>query len=295
MSFSGETKSTLAQESVVKDCCMTALLAGMLCFSPITDDDTLHFKSESEEVCTIFSSLLSKICEIDLTFKKIGSAFKTEIKGEDFEKIRPMTRKADPDNNIAKHFTCRKCDNMFFRGAFLASGFVNPPDKPGRIELSTADADLACECATALTSHFRMPKLSVRRGYQIIYYRDAESIEYFLSYIGANKAAFAIINAQMLKEKNNEVNRKKNCDIANITKSVTASGIYVDAIQALMDSGDFEKLPLELKNTAKLRAENETMTLSELAALEEPPISKSQVSKRLQKIYNFYKELYPDD
>jgi DNA-binding protein WhiA len=295
MSFSGETKSTLAQESVIKDCCMTALLAGMLCFSPITDDDVLTFKTESEEVCLVFSSLLFKICGIEPISKKVGSAFKTEIKGEDFEKIRHLTRKADPDNNISKHFSCRKCDNMFFRGAFLASGFVNPPDKPGRIELSTADADLACECATALTSHFRMPKLSVRRGYQIIYYRDAESIEYFLSYIGANKAAFAIINAQMLKEKNNEVNRKKNCDIANITKSVTASGIYVDAIQALMDSGDFEKLPLELKNTAKLRAENETMTLTELAALEDPPISKSQVSKRLKKIYDFYKELYPED
>ncbi len=293
MSFSGETKSTLAQETVVKDCCMTALLAGMLCFSPISDENVLTFKTESAEVCAIFTSLIAKNVGITVTFKNVGSAYKTDIKGEDFEKIRHLTRKADP-NHIAKYFTCRKCDNMFFRGAFLASGFVNPPDKPGRIELSTADADLACECATALTGHFRMPKLSVRRGYQIIYYRDAESIEYFLSYIGANKAAFAIINAQMLKEKNNEVNRKKNCDIANITKSVTASGVYVDAIQALMESGDFEKLPLELKNTAKLRAENETMTLSELAALEDPPISKSQVSKRLQKIYNFYKELCPE-
>ena len=295
MSFSGETKSTLAQEIIAKDCCLTACLAGMLYFSPITDDDILTFKTESEEVSVLFSEMLLKLIGIEAETKKNGSAYKTELKGEDFEKIRHLTSKANDETTITKFFTCRKCDNMFFRGAFLSSGFVNPPDKPGRVELSTSDADLACESATALTRHFRMPKLSVRRGYQIIYYRDAESIEYFLSYIGANKAAFAIINAQMLKEKNNEVNRKKNCDIANITKSITASSHYVDAIQSLIESGDFEKLPLELKNTAMLRVENESLPLSELAEMENPPISKSQVSKRLQKIYNFYKELHPEE
>ena len=290
MSFSSDTKSALAQESVEKNCCLTACLAGMLHFSPITDENTLTFKTESKAVSDTFAHALSKVANIEVEAKRVGSAYKTELSGEDFERIRHLTSKANGET-ITRFFSCRKCDNMFFRGAFLASGFVNPPDKPGRIELSTVDADIACDCATALTGHFRLPKLSVRRGNQIIYYRDTESIEYFLSYIGANKAAFAIINAQMLKEKKSEVNRKKNCDIANITKSITASSIYVEAIQGLMESGDFDKLPPELKQTAKLRAENETLTLSELAALENPPISKSQVSKRLQKIHALYQSL----
>jgi DNA-binding protein WhiA len=295
MSFSGDTKSTLAQETIDKNCCLTACLAGMLHFSPVTDGNVLTFKTESKEVSSFFSSLLTTTAAITAETKRVGSAYKTELSGENFEKIRHLTAKAESGETITRFFHCRKCDNMFFRGAFLASGFVNPPDKPGRIELSTADADVACDSATALTRHFRLPKLSVRRGNQIIYYRDTESIEYFLSYIGANKAAFAIINAQMLKEKTNEVNRKKNCDIANITKSVTASGIYIDAIQKLMETGDFDKLPLELKQTAKLRVEYDTLTLSELSSLENPPISKSQVSKRLQKIYSLYKSLYPEE
>ena len=62
-----------------------------------------------------------------------------------------------------------------------------------------------------------------------------------------------------------------------------------------METGDFDKLPPELKKTAKLRVENDTLTLSELSALENPPISKSQVSKRLQKIYSLYKSLYPEE
>lgn len=262
----------------------------MLHFSPITDENVLTFKTDSKEVSEMFSHALMAVAGVQAEAKRVGTAYKTELSGESFEKIRHLTARVE-GGTINRFFSCRKCDNMFFRGAFLASGFVNPPDKPGRVELSTVDADVACDSATALTRHFRLPKLSVRRGNQIIYYRDTESIEYFLSYIGANKAAFAIINAQMLKEKTNEVNRKKNCDIANITKSITASGIYVDAILALMESGDFDKLSPELKQTAKLRLENDTLTLSELAALENPPISKSQVSKRLQKIYSLYKSL----
>ena len=295
MSFSGETKCTLAQETIDKNCCLTACLAGMLHFSPVTEENVLIFKTEFEEVSSFFSKLLLTTAGITPEIKKISTAYKTEISGEDFEKIRHLTVKADGEEPIMRFFHCKKCDNLFFRGAFLASGFVNPPDKPGRIELSTLDPDVACDSATALTRHFRLPKLSVRRGNQIIYYRDTESIEYFLSYIGANKASFAIFNAQMLKEKTNEVNRKKNCDIANITKSITASGIYVDAIQKLIESGDFDKLSPELKQTAKLRVENDTLTLSELSALENPPISKSQVSKRLQKIYSLYKSLYPEE
>ena len=96
--------------------------------------------------------------------------------------------------------------------------------------------------------------------------------------------------AKMLREKNNEVNRKQNFDMANLTKTVNAAGIYVDAIRALMESGDFEKLPSELRTTAQNRVDNDTLTLQELADMEEPPISKSQVSKRLQKIYHFYEE-----
>ena len=291
MSFSGDTKSTLAQELIQKNCCLTACLAGMLHFSPISDENVLTFKTESKAVSDMFIQSLLTAAGIEIEAKRVGSAYKTELSGENFERIRHLTVKADGEENITRFFSCRKCDNMFFRGAFLASGFVNPPDKPGRIELSTADADVACDSATALTRHFRLPKLSVRRGNQIIYYRDTESIEYFLSYIGANKAAFDIINAQMLKEKTNEVNRKQNCDIANITKSITASGIYVEAIQSLMESGDFDKLSPELKKTAKLRLENDTLTLAELAALENPPISKSQVSKRLQKIHSLYQSL----
>ena len=149
MSFSGDTKSTLAQEQIDKPCCLTACLAGMLHFSPVSVENVLTFKTESREVSDMFSRTLASVAGITAESKRVGSAYKTELSGENFEKIRHLTVKADGNEAITRFFSCRKCDNMFFRGAFLASGFVNPPDKPGRVELSTVDADVACDSATS--------------------------------------------------------------------------------------------------------------------------------------------------
>ena len=288
MSFTSDTKIALAASIPTKECCRRAMLAGMLLFSTRTMNKTLLFKTESEEVSSAFVSLIDQIAHISLETKKSGKIYITELSENAHS---ALTCEFGFEKKLIHDFLqCQKCDESFFRGAFLATGFVNPPDKPGRVELSTADADLACNAAVILTKHFRMPKLSARRGDQIIYYRDMESIEYFLSYIGAKKAAFEIFNAQMQKEKVNEVNRKQNCELANLTKTVNTSVQQCEAISALMESGEIEKLPLELRRTAELRMEHNTKSLSELGAMEDPPLSKSQVSKRLRKIYDFYIE-----
>ena len=287
MSFSSETKIKLAEKAPGRDCCRHAMLAGMFRFSTFTDENTCVFQTETLEVSEAYARLFTEIAGVTVQTKKVGTVYKNTLSEENFKIVYDIVNSYG--ENLRDVFCCPRCDDHFFRGAFLVAGFVNPPEKP-RLELSTASPDLACDAATALTLHFRLPKLSVRRGNQILYFRDAESVHYFLSYIGAKKEAFDVINAKMLREKNNEVNRKQNFDMANLTKTVTTAGIYVDAIHALIENGDFEKLPPELRTTAKNRIENDTLTLQELADMEEPPISKSQVSKRLQKIYHFYEE-----
>lgn len=285
MSFSSDTKIALTREVPEKHCCLRAMLAGMLFFSASQDDGIL-FQTEAKEVSDVFETLLFQSVGLSVNTRKSGPLYKTALPHSELKKHKAELPFGKPIKSL---LSCENCGAAFFRGAFLASGFVNPPEKPARLELATYDADLACDTAAALTSHFRLPKLSVRRGKQILYYRDTESVEYFLSYIGANKSAFEMINAQMFKEKRNEINRKANFEFANITKMVSAAAVHTEAIRALIKSGDIEKLSPELRRTARLRLENDTMTLAELAKLEDPPISKSQVSKRLQKIYDFYR------
>lgn len=287
MSFTRETKEILACGLPEKECCRDAMLYGMLLFTAQAEDKLISLTTEIRSIAEIFLALINSRFQINAEMKAGTSLYKVELSDKDSAFVcalfPPMSRRIRREL-----LSCGKCGEAFFRGVFLVSGFVNPPEKTARLELSTPDADLACDTAALLTAHFRLPKLSVRRGNQILYYRDAESVEYFLSYIGANKASFTIMNAQMLKEKRNEINRKANFEYANISKTVHTAGRYMDAIRALLQSGDFDKLSPELRRTAKLRLENDTMTLSELGALENPPISKSQVSKRLQKIMDFY-------
>ena len=286
MSFSGDTKSTLASEPVGKICCLTACLAGMLHFSPITDENVLTFKTDSKEVSEMFAHALMTVAGVQAEAKRVGTAYKTELSGESFEKIRHLTAKAE-GGTINRFFSCRKCDNMFFRGAFLASGFVNPPDKPGRVELSTIDADVACDSATALTRHFRLPKLSVRRGNQIIYYRDTESIEYFLSYIGAVTLSFELINDTILKETRAVANRQKNCDTTNIMKTLGAAERQTDAIMAIIEHGALNELPQPLRRTAQIRLENPIEPLDVITELHEGEITRSGVNHRLARIVKY--------
>ncbi len=287
MSFSSETKVKLAEKAPSRDCCRHAMLAGMFRFSTFTGEDSCTIKTETVEVAEAYARLFSEIAGVNVTIQKTGKTHKATLAEEDFRVVADIV--SGYGSGVRDVFKCPKCDDHFFRGAFLVAGFVNPPEKP-RVELVTANADLACDTASSLTAHFRLPRLTVRRTSQVIYFSDAESVQYFLSYIGAKKEAFDVINAKMLREKTNEVNRKQNFDLANLSKTVNTAGVYIDAISALMESGDFEKLPPELKKTAKNRMENDECALSQLGEMEEPPISKSQVSKRLQKILKFYED-----
>ena len=93
-----------------------------------------------------------------------------------------------------------------------------------------------------------------------------------------------LIGEKILKDVRNNVNRKVNCDNANIRKTCVAASKQSEAIEKLIKSGKFEELPSELKELAKLRLENPEMTLSELGAALSEPISRSGVNHRLRKL-----------
>ena len=112
-------------------------------------------------------------------------------------------------------------------------------------------------------------------------------MEDFLAYIGASAAAFDIMNAKIVKEFRNSVNRQVNCDTANIEKQLEASKKYVDAIRYLTETGAITKLPENLQQTARLRLENEQVSLAELGNLCEPKVSKSGMKHRMEKLLEY--------
>lgn len=195
---------------------------------------------------------------------------------------------------IKDSFRCDFCGNCFLRGLFIARGSVTNPESGYHLELSFKN-EKQCDAVylylfDALGDRGLLPKKTERKSMYILYYKDSEAIEDFLAYIGANKAAFDIMNNKILKDIRNNTNKVVNCETANINRAVAASRKHIKAITELMAAGEFSKLLPELQRTGELRLEFEEVSLVELGLKMEPPISKSGVNHRLNKILEHYEK-----
>jgi DNA-binding protein WhiA len=94
-----------------------------------------------------------------------------------------------------------------------------------------------------------------------------------------------------MKDIRNAQNRRSNCDAANIYKMTGKAQEHIRMIKALRDAGVYDLLAKELQITAELRETYPETSLQDLAALHEPPITKSGVNHRLKKIAEQYERL----
>ncbi len=197
---------------------------------------------------------------------------------------------------IAHHLNLGVLENegtevSFLRGAFLAGGSVTDPEKGYHLELVTGHHNVSREVTALLMDMGFEPGRAERGGNCVLYFKQSTAIEDFLTTVGAPLSAMVVMSAKIEKDMTNSVNRKVNCDTANVSKTVEASAQQIAAIRRLRERGEFDALPDKLKCVARLREENPELALSELAATAVPPMTKSCVSHRLRKIMELSKEL----
>ena len=183
-----------------------------------------------------------------------------------------------------ENFTCPECKNAFLRGVFLKCGSVNSPDKRGHLEMKVKSEMNADELCILLREMGLEAKVSKRREKYIVYFKDGDTIFAVLSLMGAQKCAFDLVNTQIEKNIRNNVNRVNNCEMANMQKSANATVRQLDAIKELIKDDKFDTLPEKLLYTAILRRDNPDLSLTDLALIHEPPITKSCVNHRLEKL-----------
>ena len=179
------------------------------------------------------------------------------------------------------------CFGAFLRGAFLACGIVTDPTKEYHLEFDVAFRNKSRDFCELFEDFSSIPKQSDRNGMQMVYFKDSSHIEDILTVMGAQVAVMEFISQKIYKDVRNNVNRKVNCDNANIKKTFAAASKQIEAIEQLKESGKFENLPPELKELAQLRLENPEMTLNELGENLSTPLSRSGVNHRLKKIVEF--------
>ena len=167
------------------------------------------------------------------------------------------------------------CRASFLRGAFLAGGSVTDPRKGYHLELATSHHSVSEDFS---------PKDAQRKGNSVIYFKQSESIENFLTAVGAPLSAMEVMNAKLEKDLRGSVNRRVNCDAANLDKVVEAAQAQLEAIRRLERDKVLEKLPDKLQEAARLRMDHPEDTLSQLAERCDPPVTKSALNHRLRKL-----------
>ena len=182
------------------------------------------------------------------------------------------------------------CGYAFLRGAFLSGGSVTDPGKRYHLELATTHAKVGRETHALMLDLNLSPKETERGGSVVLYFKQSDYIEDFLTTIGAPVCAMEIMEAKVEKELINGVNRRVNCETANLTKVVDAAQEQLAAIRKLEATGRLETLSSKLQETAALRQENPEATLTELAEMMNPPLTKSAMNHRMRKLIELAKE-----
>ena len=292
MSFSANVKSELCRPEVEKGCCALAEAMGALLYANTFSADGIRIVTESRDLGLRLPRLFRKGLGVSFDLlPEEGGGGKLTYTITDREKIRQVFSacgfSAETSVSLHVNFALLEkdcCRRAFLRGAFLAGGSVTDPEKRYHLELSTTHWKVSRETGTLLLEMELPAKETERKGSSVLYYKQSEAIEDFLTVIGAPVSAMAVMEAKIEKDWRNEANRKTNCDSANVDKAVAAAQEQLAAIRKLEERAVLETLPEKLRQTAALRREYPETTLSELAELHEPPISKSAVNHRMRKL-----------
>lgn len=298
-SFSATAKAEICRNLPAKSCCAQAECFGILLFCNCFTSDGIKIVTECREFAYNLPKLFAKAFSIEFdSYPSIAAPGKLIFQIWDPEKISKILYAFgfDAQGVLALHVNLPVleedcCKSAFLRGAFLAGGSVTDPAKGYHLELTTTHKAVARETYSLMAEVLKhLPKITHRNGNQILYIKQSEQISDCLTYLGAPLAAMGIMETRLEKELNNKVNRRCNCDDANTSKVVEAAQEQLSAIRILKERGEMEHLPQKLLQAAVAREKNPEASLTELAAMMEPPISKPAMNHRLKKLVELSKE-----
>ena len=300
VSFSANAKTEICKGVPQKNCCALAACFGILLFCNSFGTDGIRIITESREFAEILPKMFRRAFSLNFDIlPDLDAGGKMVFQIHDPEKVELIMDAYgfSVKDTLALHVNMPVveddcCKSAFLRGAFLAGGSVTDPEKGYHLELTTTHGSVSRETDTLMQDAIGIaPKSARRGGGYVLYIKQSDMISDFLTFLGAPVAAMGIMEARLEKELNNKVNRRCNCDEANTSKVVEAAQEQLAVIRSLKERGKLEHLPVKLQQAAKAREENPFASLTELAALMEPPITKPAMNHRLKKLLEAAKEV----
>ncbi len=296
-SFSQTVKEEISHPHFQSVCCRRAFFTAMLLYGASVGSSEIRFVTENHDVidtfaeqCSAFDLSLTVTEKQGKTTRYYGICSEKEkfsrcltalgIKTKDGIRYRiPQTVMQNP---------C--CRRAFLKGAFFSGGTVVNPKKNYLLELTTPYMGLSRETKELLEDEGFSFKSTVRRSNYVVYLKNSEQISDFLSYIEAYQAQMEFLNNKIEKEIYNNFNRTSNGEVANYEKTVAAAVTQIRAISKIRDTVGLDSLPEDLQALAILRLEHKNASLTELAKLSNPPLTKSGVDRRMKKLITLAEE-----
>ena len=302
MSFSSKVKEELYRHVSTARHCQLAELAAILHFcGSIGGGERGNFiQIRAENVLVVRKSftLLQKTFNISTETKvqheENGSAYFLKIPDQEVGKrILQSTRFLDSDGRLVSGLrdpvnrmiiknAC--CQRAFLRGAFLCVGSMSDPGKGYHLELVCGLQPQALQLRELLAGFEIEARIVRRKKYFVVYIKEGAGISDFLNVTEAHVALMEFENSRVVRDVRNTVNRRVNCETANIAKTVNAAARQVEDILWLQQKYGLENLPDGLRQMAQVRLEHPDAPLKELGTYLDPPVGKSGVNHRLRKL-----------
>ena len=294
MSFSSEVKeeisklSNLANKDVVK-----YELLGYIATNHVSiEKNKLKFSTENEYNINRFGKLLTNLNYTNYEIEMIGKNFCITIIMPKLDEIEYKENKILLKEDIIKKALKENdiLEKAFVRGTFLGSGSISNPQSTYHLEILFETRENAKIVLEILEQYQIFCKILKKKNDYSLYTKDGDEIANFLALIQANKSVLSFEDVRVLRDIRNRVNRKVNCETANLSKTVNAAVKQIEDIKYLQETEEFKHLSTSLQEIAILRLENPDASLQELGKLLKTPIGKSGVNHRLKAIQKIAEE-----
>ena len=279
MSFSHNVKEELAKHTNIARHCRVAELSAILHFCGQYGKDKdgvfwVGFQTENESTVTKAFTLLKKAFNIEADCPVEEGELELL-----FETMGDLSQPVD--ESLLRNNCCKRA---FLRGAFLGVGSMSDPEKGYHLEFVCTDEAKALQLQEIIGEFHVDAKIIIRKKYFVVYIKESESIVELLNIMEAPVALMNLENLRILKDMRNSINRKVNCEAANINKTVSAANRQIEDIEYLRDHYGLQNLQPGLRQMAEVRLEYPEASLKELGELLDPRVGKSGVNHRLRKL-----------
>lgn len=273
MSFSSEVKAELGRQYGRDRHCQLAELAAIVELGGRHSEGTLSMAADNTLLAEKYAVLMKRAFAVDV---------KERLSDEDCERVSAALRLDTKEQRLLVQHTC--CRRAYIRGAFMAAGSISDPSKSYHFEIVCRNERQAKLLQELMNSFGTDAKIVERKRHPVVYLQEGAQIVDILSVMEAHVSLMNLENVRILKEMRNTVNRKVNCETANINKTVSASVRQIENIRKIQNTIGFDGLSAPLREMARLRLEYPDATLKELGGYLDPPVGKSGVNHRLRKL-----------